>query len=177
MKTHKATTLAVALMALVLMLAVAAPAFAGDGVGEVQASVEMDQYCVNLELGSDLSFGTAGVGEAAEEVNDHAIIVRNSGTGAAQIMVQGTDATGPGGATWALADEAGWGSFAWYFVNSSPEADGTPVYVSKDARVLVPSLAYQETVALNAKLMTPTCSTIPGVFTWSATIYAVPTED
>jgi len=177
MKTHTTTTLAAAITTLVVVLAMAAPAFAQDSGAQVNASVEMEQYCVNLDLGTDLSFGAAGIGEAIDEINDHAIIVRNSGSGSAAIMVQGTDATGPDGATWALGDAPDRGTFAWYFVDNSPESTSEAVFVSKDPRVLVPSLGYMETAVLNATMMTPTCSMKPGVFTWSATIYAVPLVD
>lgn len=174
MKKHTTSTLAAAITTLVVLLAVATPAFAENGTAQVTASVEMEQYCVNLELGSDLTFGTAGIGDAVPEINDHAIIVRNSGTGAATIMIQGTDATGPNDSRWSLSDVPGSGAFAWYFVNNAPDSEGNAVFVSRDARVLVRNLGYQETVALNATLMTPTCTRTPGMYTWGATIYAVP---
>ncbi len=173
MRTHKTSSLAVAITTLVVLLAMAAPAFATDA-GQVQASVQMEQYCVNLELGSDLSFGAAGLGQAVEEIDDHAIIIRNSGTGAATIMVQGTDASGPDGATWTLADTVDRGAFAWYFIDLSEDSTHPAVFVSKEPRVLLDRLEYQETIALNTVLLTPTCSVAPGVFTWDATIYAVP---
>lgn len=174
MKKHTTSTLAAVITTLVMLLAMATPAFAQNGTALVTASVEMEQYCVNLELGSDLTFGAAGIGDAVQEINDHAIIVRNSGTGAATIMIQGTDATGPNDTGWSLSDSPGPGAFAWYFINNAPESDGSAVFVSKDARVLVPILGYQETVALNATLMTPTCTRTPGTYNWSATVYAVP---
>ncbi len=177
MKTHKTTTLAAAIMTLVVVLAMAAPAFAEDSGSQVNASVEMEEYCVNLDLGSDLRFGTAGLGEAVEEVDDHAIIIRNSGSGAATIMVQGTDATGPDGATWTLGDTADRGTFAWYFVDLAEDTTNPAVFVSKEPRVLISELDYLETVALNTVMLTPTCSTAPGTFTWDATIYAVPVVD
>jgi hypothetical protein len=95
MKKHTTSTLAAVITTLVMLLAMATPAFAQNGTALVTASVEMEQYCVNLELGSDLTFGAAGIGDAVQEINDHAIIVRNSGTGAATIMIQGTDARVP----------------------------------------------------------------------------------
>jgi len=174
MKKHTTSTLAAAITTLVVVLAMAAPAFAANGGAQVQASVEMEQFCVNLDLGSQLSFGAAGLGEEVREVNDQAILVRNSGSDAATIMIQGTDASGPDGATWTLADHAARGSFAWRFVDNAPGAAGNPVFVSRDARVLVQNLGYRQAVALNATLLTPTCSTRPGVYTWGATIYAVP---
>ena len=173
MKKHTTSTLAAAITTLVVVLAMASPAFANGGA-QVQASVEMQQFCVNLDLGSELSFGAAGLGEEVREVNDQPILVRNSGSDAATIMIQGTNASGPDGSTWALADHADRKSFAWHFADNAPGAAGNPVFVSTDARVLVQNLGYRQAVALNATLLTPTCSTRPGVFTWGATIYAVP---
>jgi hypothetical protein len=177
MKTNNTNTWAIPIAVLVLSLAFATTAFAAGGAGQVDASVEMQQYCVNLDLGSSLSFGAAALGEEATEVDDHAITIRNSGSGDAQIMIQGTDAAGPDGATWALADNAGPGEFAWYFVDAAPDSERPQVFVSKDARVLIDSLSYHESVAFNAVMLTPTCSTRPGIFTWSATIYAVPVPE
>jgi len=172
MNTRTGTRIATTLMVLGLTLAVASSAFAVENRGEVNASVEMTQYCVNLDLGTDLNFGAAGIGEAIEEIDDHAITIRNSGTGAARIMVQGTDATGPDGHSWTLADTSAPGVFSWYFVDLSENSDGNPVFVSKEPRVLVERLEYQQTIALNATMMTPTCTTAPGIYTFGATIFA-----
>jgi len=177
MKTNKTNTWVIPIAVLVLSLACATSAFAVENTEQVQASVEMEQYCVNLDLGSELDFGSVGLGEVAPEVNDHPITVRNSGSGDATIMIRGTDATGPDSAVWNLADAPAPGTFAWYFVDSSPDSDGSKVFVAEEARILVKELGYMETVALNATMMTPTCTRMPGLFTFGATIYAVPFEE
>ncbi len=176
MKTHTTSRLAALFATLVLVFAVATPAYANVAGSQVNASVELAEYCVNLDLGDELTFGSAGLSEAVPELNDSSILIRNSGAGAARVMIQGTDATGPS-ATWRLADEVGRGVFSWYLTEMGDGATGNPIYVSTSPRVLKENLGYLQSVAFSPTLLTPNCTPAGGVYTWSATIYAVPLAD
>lgn len=153
----------VAVLVVVLLLAMAAPAFAADSV-TVNAEVDVNPYSIVLDDGATLDYGTLDVGGWGFAGLMEQIVVRNNGGASVKLDMIGTDAGNGSGGVWELDADSGADQFRWILNGYGVNDDS--------ATTLRNSLDPGESSMFDAVVAMPTSTTQYGTYTWSGTIYA-----
>ena len=157
--------------ALVLVMAVATPAFADDPHVVVSAQVQPQDYGIVLDSGSSLNYGTPQLGvNSVGDIYNTPITVRNVGTVPCGLRVIGDDPNNGMGQSWYLSDMQGSDQAVWniqgnmYSVNVKDSMYGSQMI----GDWLYPGQSYQYWAYLNM----PTSSAGYGTYSFDANIYA-----
>lgn len=168
LRTLVPTAVAILLVCMV-SAAVAAP------TGEVAAEVQTLEYSITVDAGDALSFGAVDFGDSATPDLGKVVVVTNTGTMPAMLLVQGENAQNDDGHVWQLKDAPGPCEFAWSL--TSDDDPSRPVKVGTVPRVLDERIDAGESVSFTPTLEMPIASMYTGEFTWTTYICATAYSD